>query len=191
MIVPDKQTRLYLDRPVRTKDIIRLCRVGILSPAAFLKAVILCRSDDLWRKERGRILALLARMSFLLAGFFLIVSEWRFFYTVQGGVFLSLLFVVCACTRRFSVMEYAGALLIGAMIFLPDLIFGAKFFLYEQFFLWFFLSVLWAIPSQRDGIRFFPLILLNGAVALYGVQFILPTFRMSADTFCILSAAES
>ena len=188
MIVPDKKTEAYLNRRVRTKDVVRLCRAGVLRPTDFLKAVLLSRSDGEWRETGRRILSVLMFLSFSAAAFFLIVSRWHFFYTVQCGVFLALLFVAVSCVRRFAAADYGGAALIGAMIFLPDRISGADIFLYEQFFLWFFLSLLWALPTQRTALRVLPSVILNLALALYGVQFVIPFSLMTIDTYCVLAA---
>ena len=134
------------------------------------------------------ILSFLARLGFIGAAFFGVVSCWRFFYTVYGWICLALLFVLCSFLRRFAMADYAGGLLIGAMIFLPDLIFGTNVSLYEMFFLWFLLASPWMLFSDYTGVRLLPLVLLNTAVALYGIQFVLPFFRMEADTFCALAA---
>ena len=74
------------------------------------------------------------------------------------------------------------------MTFLPDLIFGTNAVLYKQVFLWFFLLILWAVSSRRSGVRLLPLVVLNAAIALYGVQFALPSFEIDADAFCALGA---
>ena len=186
MIVPDKKTEAYLNRTAGMENIVRLCRAGVLIPTDFLKAAFLCRSDKRWLEEGRKGLFRLSELSFCMAVLFLVVSEWRFLYTVQGYVLLVLAFLVCACMRKFAMIEFAGAFLIGAMVFLPDMVFGTNTFLYEQFFLWFFLALLWALPSRRTGILLMPLIILNAAIALYGVQFVLPSFRMGIVSFCVL-----
>ena len=61
-------------------------------------------------------------------------------------------------------------------------------FLYKQFFLWFFLLILWSGASPRSGVRLLPFVALNAAIALYGIQFALPSVQMEVDTFCILGA---
>ena len=188
MIVPDKKTEAYLNQSVRTKDVVRLCRAGILPPSDFLRAVLLCRSSREWIVSGRKFLSALMFLSFASAAFFMIVSRWRFFYTAQCGIFLAVLFLAVSCLRRFSTADYGGAALIGAMIFLPDRISGANIFLYEQFFLWFFLLLLWAIPSGRTGVRLLPLIVWNAAIALYGIQFVFPFFLMDVDTYCVLAA---
>ena len=188
MIVPDKKMEAYLNQPACIKNIIQLCRTGILLPVDFLRAVALCRSEKKWLRGGQYVLSWLAGVSFLAAAFFFVVEKWHFFYTLHGGLFLALLFVVCSFARRFAVADYVGAVVIGAMIFLPGLIFGTNTFLYEQFFLWFLLLIFWALPSPRAIVRLLPLVVLNMAVALYGIQFVLPTLRLGADSFCALAA---
>ena len=188
MIVPDKKTESYLNRKACVKDIVHLCRSGILSPVDYLRAAVLCRSENKWKRDGRFILFRLAGLGFLAAAFFFVIDQWHFFYTPYGGVSLAILFVVCAFVRRFAIADYAGAGLIAAMIFLSDLIFGTTAFLYEQLFLWFFLSVFWTWSSSRTGVRLLSLIILNLAVALYGWQYVLPTRRLAADSFCALAA---
>ena len=189
MIVPDKKTEAYLNKPARMESIVRLCRAGVLLPTDFLKAAFLCRSDKGWLEKSRKGLSRLAGLGFCMAVVLLAVSGWHFLYTIQGYVFLTLAFLACACMRKFAIVEYVGAFLIGAMVFLPDMVFGTNTFLYEQFFLWFFLAFLWALPSRRTGILLTPLIILNAAIALYGVQFVLPSSRMGCVSFCALLAA--
>ncbi|MBO4520084.1 MAG: hypothetical protein J5787_02645 [Alphaproteobacteria bacterium] len=188
MIVPDKKTEAYLNKPVSLWELVCLCRSGILRPVDFLRAAALCRLNAEEKRKGKRLLFLLSCLSFLSAAFFFVVSEWSFFYTISGAVLLALLFVACSFFRRFAAADYAGAFLIGAMILLPDLIFGTNAILYEQLFLWFFLLVFWAVASQRSGVRLLPLIALNAAIIFYGIQFVLPSFQMDADTFCVLGA---
>lgn len=188
MIVPDKQTETYLNLPARSENVIRLCRAGILSPSDFLRAVALCRSEKKWGQAGRFILSVMLFLSLTAATLFFVLSGWFFFYTMQGGVFLAILFVACSFFRHFAMADYIGAGLIGAMIFFPDMIFGTNAFLYEQFLLWFFLSVLWGVFSSRTEMRLLPLALLNITVALYGFRFVLPSFRMRADNFCALIA---
>ncbi len=188
MIVPDKKTEAYLNQSVKTKDVIRLCRAGILLPSDFLRAVLLCRSNDEWISAGRKFLSVLALLCFSTAVLLAVVSRWHFFYTAQCGIFLAVLFVAVSCARRFVAADYGGAALIGAMIFLPDGISGANIFLYEQFFLWFVLSLLWALPSRRTGVRLLPAVILNVALALYGIQFVFPFFLMDIDTYCVLMA---
>lgn len=188
MIVPDKKTEAFLNKKADAGDIINLCREGILSSADFLKAIALCRSERKWLNKIRLVLLFLTVLSLCSAFFFFVLSRWSFFYTLHGGVLLSVLFVVCCCFRRYAAADYIGMLIIGAMIFLPDIVFGTNVFLYEQFFLYFVLLLLWAIPSKRTGVRLLPLIALNAWIAAYGVQFLLPSFRMETSAFCALAA---
>ena len=130
----------------------------------------------------------LASAFFLFALFFLTVSEWHFFYTLSGGVFLLGLLILSMFLRRWAVAEYIGIFLTGALIFLPDMIFGTDAVLYEQFGLWFVLSVFWAVPSGRIFVRLFPYILMNAALCSYSGLYILPFFGMKPDSFCIQAA---
>ncbi len=190
MIVPDKKTEAYLNEPVSPKGVLRLCRAGVLPSSDFLRAAALCRSDRKWGKFILLILRFLTGLSFLTAVFFIMVAKWSFFYQTGGFVLLAVLFVLCACVRsRSAVADYAGAALIGLMVFLPGLVFRTNSFLYEEFFLWFVLLAVWAIPSGRAGIRLTAFAVLNAAIFLYGVQFALPSFIFNATTFFILAAA--
>ena len=189
MIVPDKKTEAYLNEPVSPKGILRLCRAGVLSPFDFLRASALCRSDRKWSKFILLILRFLSGLSMLSAVFFLMISRWGFFYQTGGFVLLCVLFVCCACFRfEFVIVDYVGAFLIGAMIFLSDLCFRTNSFLYEQFFLWFFLLFLWNISSRHKSLWLMDFVILNGAICLYGIQFALPSFVFTPTTFFILSA---
>ena len=124
----------------------------------------------------------------LIAGMLLVVSEWRFFYTLWGGAVLSALLILCVFLRRRAAMEYTGTVLTGILVFLPDMIFGTNSFLYECFFLWFVLSVLWALPSERTVVRLWPFIVLNLTLCSFGWQYVLPIFEMKAENFCALAA---
>lgn len=189
MIVPDKRTEAYLNEPVSPKGVLRLCRAGVLPSSDFLRAAALCRSDRKWGKFILLILRFLTGLSFLTAAFFVMIAKWDFFYQTDGFVLLAVLFVLCACFRnRSAAADYAGAALIGLMIFLPGLVFRTNSFLYEEFFLWFALLAVWAVPSRRAGIRLSAFVVLNAAVFLYGVQFALPSFIFSATTFFVLAA---
>ena len=48
--------------------------------------------------------------------------------------------------------------------------------------------ILWAVPSKRTGIHLLPFIVLNVSVAVYGIQVLLPSFRMNASAFCAAAA---
>jgi hypothetical protein len=187
LIVPDKNSAVYLNRQIQEKDVRCLCQTGVLPFGAFLRAVSLSRSEKKWLHFCLRTLFVAACMAFGLSAFFFVISQWHFVYTTYSSFFLCLIFIACSFLRRFASLDYAGAAVIGALVFLPDLIFGANVFLYKQFFLWFFLSIFWAVPSSRSLIRLLPLFLLNVAIALYGWQFVLPSYKMNADTFCILA----
>lgn len=190
MIVPDKKTEAYLNEPVSPKGVLRLCRAGVLPSSDFLRAAALCRCDRKWVKFILLILRFMTGLSFLAAAFFIMVSKWGFFYQPGGFVLLAVLFVLCACTRgRSAVADYAGAVLIGLMIFLPGIVFRTNSFLYEEFFLWFALLAVWAVPSRRAGTQLSAFVVLNAAICLYGVQFALPSFIVGATTFFILAAA--
>lgn len=185
MIVPDKKTEAYLNRNAGPADILRLCRAGLFSPVDFLRASALCRDETAWIGKSRRILAVLIGLSFLTALVFGVISGWHFFYTPSGAFFLALLFVVCSVFRRYVVAEYIGAGCVGALIFLTDLVFATTIHLYEQLFLMTVLLGLWAIPSQRAGIRLLPLIALNTALGAFGAYAAQPVFRINPDTFCI------
>lgn len=189
MIVPDKKTEAYLNNPVSPKRILQLCQAGVLSSSDFLRAAALSRSDKKWGKFILLILRFLAGLSFLSALFLIVVSKWDFFYRTGGFVLSGVLFVLCAFFRtRSRIADYAGIGLIGLMIFLPDIVFRTNSFLYQNFFLWFVLSSVWAVPSRRIGIWRAAFALLNTAVCLYGIQFALPSFVSSATVFFVLAA---
>lgn len=189
MIVPDKKTEAYLNEPVSPKGVLRLCRAGVLPSSDFLRAAALCRSDRKWGKFILLILRFLTGLSFLTAAFFVMIAKWGFFYQTGGFVLLAVLFVLCACFRnRSAAADYAGVILIGLMVFLPSAVFRTNSFLYERFFLWFSLLAVWAVPSRRAGIQLSAFVVLNSAVFLYGVQFALPSFILSATTFFVLAA---
>lgn len=190
MIVPDKKTEAYLNKPVSPKGILRLCRAGVLPSSDFLRAAALCRSDKKWKKFVLLILRFLSGLSFLAAAFFVMLAEWGFFYHTGGFVLSAVLFVLCACVRdRCAVADYAGGVLTGLMILFPFVVFRTNAFLYEGFFLWFVLLAVWAVPSRRAGVRLSAFVVLNAAVCLYGAQFALPAFVFKASSFFILAAA--
>ena len=188
MIVPDKKTETFLNKTAKAEDIISLCHEGILPSADFLKALALCRSEKKWQNGIRLALLCLVCLWFCSAFFFFVLSGWSFFYTLNGGILLAILFIVCCCFRRFAIADYVGAFVIGVMIFLPDMVFGTNTFLYKQFFLYFVLLIFWAVPSKRTGIRLLPFIVLNVSIAMYGIQFLLPSFRTDVSSFCALAA---
>ncbi len=189
MIVPDKKTEAYLNKPISPKRLLQLCQAGVLSSSNFLRAAALCRSDKKWGKFILLILRFLTGLSFLSAIFLMAVSKWHFFYQTGGFIFLVVLFVLCAWIRnQFRVADYAGVGLIGLMIFLPDIVFRTSSFLYQELFLWFALSVVWAVSSRRVGVWGAAFVILNAAIGLYGVQFALPSFIISATLFFVLAA---
>lgn len=189
MIVPDKKTATYLNEPVTPKGVLRLCRAGVVSAFDFLKAAALCRSDKKWSKFIVLILRFLSGLSFLSAIFFFTISQWDFFYRTSGFTLLCVLFVLCAWFRdRFGAADYVGAGLIGFMIFLPDVVFRTNVFLYEQFFLWFVLLVVWSCFARQCGLWLLSFFVLNVAILLYGVQFVVPSFIFSLSEFCLWSA---
>ena len=188
MIVPDKKTEARLNKRVEQKDIVLLCRSGLLPSADFLRACALCRSDPEWLIISRRILAVFAGVGFVFAFLFCVISGWRFFYTPSASVLLAVLFAFCAVSRRFAAAEYAGAGCVALLVFLPDLIFGTPVRLHEQLFLLSFLLCLWAVPSERAGIRLLPLITLNVAAGAFGACVALPVFHIAPAFFCVTAA---
>ena len=189
MIVPDKTTETFLNKPVSSKEILRLCRAGVLPSNDFLRAMSLCRSDKRWIKFIFRLLYFFVGLSFLSAVVFFLISEWAFFYQAKGFVFLTILLLVSVCLRRFFVfMDYIVAVLIGFMTFLPNMVFRTNSFLYEQCFLWFVLLLVWTGFTKRSGLRIFTFFILNVTICLYGIQFALPSLLYSPTCFFLLAA---
>lgn len=188
MIVSDKKTEAYLNRPADISVLKSLCREGVLSAFSFLRGASLCRSAEKWQELCTTAFSVLAYTGLSVAVFFLVVANWGEMYALSGGITVTGILVLCAFLRLYAEAEYAGALLIGFLIFLPDMIFGTDVLLYEQLGLWFFLSVFWSVPSKRTGIRSIPYIILNAALISYGLQFALPFFEMEVETFCAFAA---
>lgn len=178
-----------MNEPVSPKGVLRLCRAGVLPASDFLRAAALCRCDRKWVKFILLILRFMTGLSFLAAAFLswfqmgLFLSTRRF---CSFGRFVRFMRLyprpVCRCglcRRRFDRPDD----------FLPGIVFRTNSFLYEEFFLWFALLAVWAVPSRRAGTQLSAFVVLNAAICLYGVQFALPSFIVGATTFFILAAA--
>ncbi len=167
MIVPDRKTESYLNEPATPKAVARLCRAGVIAPTAFLQAAALCRTDGGWEKGVLAFLRLSTALFFAAALFFLTLAHWDFLYQTGGFAAAAALFGVCACLRRrFAAADYAGVGLIVLMYFLPDTVFMSGASARAGLPVCAVLSGVWAVPSDRAGVRLSPFVLLNAALFL-------------------------
>lgn len=192
MIVPDRQTEAYLNSPASIKKTADLCRSGILKPRDFLRAAALCRDDAAWRRSGAAAAARAAAVGWIFAALTGGVAGWGFLRGPAGGVFCAVLLVVCAFLRRKSVVaDFGGALVAGALVFLPDVVFGTNAAPHRQLLLWSALAAAWGVGTTRAAVRLIPVALLNAAVVSCGVRFWLPLSVATPQSFFLIMAGAN
>lgn len=192
MIVPDRQTEAYLNSPASIKKTADLCRSGILKPCDFLRAAALCRDDAAWARFGAATAARAAAVGWVFAALAGVVAGWGFFRGPAGGAFCAVLLIVCAFLRRKSaVADFGGALVAGALVFLPDVVFGTNALPHRQLLLWGALAAAWGVGTNRAAVRLIPVALLNASAVSCGVRFWLPLSVVTPQSFFLIMAGAN
>lgn len=188
MIVPERKIETYLNSCPCPGEAGDLCRAGVLPAGEGLKAAALIRDGGKWR----RIFILLMRIWAVLflcgAAFFLTLSEWIFLQGREGYGVLCALFTAAALVSRFSsfsgrLAEYGAVLMIGLLVFLPELSFGTGLAFWRSFAVWTLLLFVWAAASARPGMKILFFIFLNAAAFFLAWQYLLPAGLLSPAAF--------
>lgn len=192
MIVPDRQTEAYLNSPVSIKKTADLCRSGILKPCDFLRAATLCRDDAAWARFGAATANRAAIVGWIFAALTGGIAFWGFLRGAAGGVFFAAVLIACACLRRKSALaDFGGAMTIGILIFLPDVVFGASALPYRQLLLWGVLAMAWGVGTTRAAVRLIPVALLNASAVFYGVRFLIPLSVLTPEAFFLIMAGAN
>ena len=166
VIVPDKKTEAFLNRPATAGSVARLCHDGILPSVDYLRAAALFRNDEKWRRLCRRAAAVLGELS-LIAGLLLFcLNHSAFFTTTKALYVLFAVFAACGCANGIR-PQTAGSVVLGASVFLTDFVFATGTPLCAELFLWASLQILWDARVKR----FYPSFgVLNAAFAACAVQ---------------------
>lgn len=188
MIVPDRKVENYLDSSPCPGEAADLCRVGVLPPCQGLKAAALIRDNGKWRRLFVLLLRGWAVLFLCGAAFFLTLYEWTFLQGREGYAVLCALFAVAALVSRFSsfsgrLAEYGAVLMIGLLVFLPELSFGTGLAFWRSFAVWTLLLFVWASASARPGMKILFFVLLNVAAFLLAWHSLLPAGLLSPAAF--------
>ncbi len=188
MIVPDRKIENYLDSPPCPGEAANLCRAGVLPAGEGLKAAALIRDGGKWRRFFVVLLRIWAALFLCGAAFFLTLSEWKFLQGRGGYVVLCALFAAAAFVSRlpsFSgrLAEYGAVLMIGLLVFLPELSFGTGLAFWRPFSVWTLLLFIWASASARAGMKILFFVFLNAAVFFLAWQYLLPAGLLSPAAF--------
>lgn len=189
MIVLEKKVENFMDEPADSPSTMLLCRTNILPSKDYLKAVALFRSDMEWKYLlrdffNGFSIVLLA-----MGVFFFAIDIWNVFYQEKGFYVLCFLFILCSLfARRYAFIDYCGTVVIGGLVFFPDIVFNTGIFTYQQLFLWTVALAFWGAASKRFGVKFLPFLTLNATLCAYAVQSFFPTRDTSVFFFFIVLA---
>lgn len=163
MIVPDKQTENFLNKPASRENAALLCRLGVLPAVDFVRAAALFRHADFWKKNIGRLLSVFGDVCLIFGLIVWMLPRADWLSRLQTVYGLALAFAACEFFSQ-PRMRLLGSLLVGALIFSIDASFGGDMTAHGGLFLW---AVLVLLREAADAKFYLSPVLLNAAFAVW------------------------
>ncbi len=176
------KARLKLDSVANSLGLRDLCKLGILKPSKYLKALSLIKNDSYWNKVLYNSFMILGVVFAVLAGFVYLHDKWDSMAFIYKSIISQMIFIIAVAVAFFARIDK-----IVGRIFLVIAIMDIGFMLsliseryptlqdsWVVYFQWLALISLWVIACRSSLIWVFWVGVANYTWVLWGYQFAIP-----------------